>query len=202
MSGFDIEWQTFFGEHVYVYVTCKQKKMSEPSSITQQRDLQQTTGQRDWLDVAVSRQLQAIISSCFDGIDSGAYLNKYFLRDDRFMRRLRLFYSGATGGLLSADIRPAPVGKQRGAGQISGVDGGIGRISAGLSPWQPYAAVLAAAGNRLQTTASAANRLFRRHHAQPGNVSGNGQGRRHHLSASQQSHTARCSQAVAAFATG
>ena len=52
------------------------KKMSEPSSITQQRDLQQTTGQRDWLDVAVSRQLQAIISSCFDGIDSGAYLNK------------------------------------------------------------------------------------------------------------------------------
>ena len=93
MSGFDIEWQTFFGEHVYVYVTCK-PEMSESSRITRQRDLQQTAGQGAWLDAALSRQLQAIISSCFSGIDSGAYLNKYFLRDDCFMRRLRLFYSG------------------------------------------------------------------------------------------------------------
>ena len=79
---------------MFTFTSHASKKMSEPSRITQQRDLQQTTGQRDWLDVAVSRQLQAIISSCFDGIDSGAYLNKYFLRDDCFMRRLRLFYSG------------------------------------------------------------------------------------------------------------
>lgn len=71
-----------------------QYKMSEPIRITHHHDLQQTAGQRDWLDVALSRQLQAIISNCFSGIDSGAYLNKYFLRDDCFMRRLRLFYCG------------------------------------------------------------------------------------------------------------
>lgn len=67
--------------------------MSTPTRITSQRDLQQTGTNRNWLDATLSRQLQAIISRCFSGVDSGDYLNKYFLRDNCFMRRLRLFYA-------------------------------------------------------------------------------------------------------------
>lgn len=68
--------------------------MSEPLHITRQLDLRQNEGEHNWLDATLSRQLQRIISACFSGIDSAAYLNKYFLRDNCFMRRLRLFYCG------------------------------------------------------------------------------------------------------------
>ena len=69
-------------------------EMTQPFRITSQRDLRQHGADRSWLDAALSRQLQAVIGSCFSGVDSGDYLNKYFLRDDCFMRRLRLFYAG------------------------------------------------------------------------------------------------------------
>lgn len=66
--------------------------MSTQSHITQQQYLCQSEGDPNWLGATLSRQLQAIIGTCFSGVDSGAYLNKYFLRDNCFMRRLRLFY--------------------------------------------------------------------------------------------------------------
>lgn len=68
--------------------------MSTQCHVTRQHDLRQTESNPNWLDAGLSRQLQVIIGTCFSGVDSGAYLNKYFLRDDCFMRRLRLFYCG------------------------------------------------------------------------------------------------------------
>lgn len=70
------------------------RTMPEPTHITRQLDLQQNGNMPDWLDQSLREQLQHIIGRCFAGVDSHAYLHKYFLHNNCFMRRLRLFYAG------------------------------------------------------------------------------------------------------------
>ena len=47
---------------------------------------------RHWPDEVTAEAICAVIARCFNGVDPQDYYRKYFLADDCFERRLRLFY--------------------------------------------------------------------------------------------------------------
>ncbi|MDK2124323.1 hypothetical protein [Parachitinimonas caeni] len=68
--------------------------MTDNKTIDRFIDLKMLNQQANWLSEPYQQALKAIIDCCFSGIDAAAYLQKYFLADDCFARRLRLFFSG------------------------------------------------------------------------------------------------------------
>lgn len=63
---------------------------AEPLKLVQ-RDYTQS---RHWPGEATAGAIRGVIGRCFSGVDPGDYYRKYFLADDTFERRLRLFYHG------------------------------------------------------------------------------------------------------------
>lgn len=67
--------------------------MSSAYPITRKQDLRQVRANPEWLDSIDRADLLDLITRCFSGVDAESYLHKYFLADDCFTRRLRLFYA-------------------------------------------------------------------------------------------------------------